>query len=593
MKRATTLKNRHWYFLSALALFLLIGYQPVQSQKIIPAGGSGSGSSASSSAPHGASMPGVLTFVWDDDIKEMEPGGASFSDVMHSHGLKSGFTVEPQSFIENDTVNTVMSIYDLRALQLRGNSMGTAGYDEINAMYAGNTSLLAQGYTQAQLDTFVNNITRGVDAQIQYGLGRPRWHSYSNASGCYVTKAALSENGIDYGVIVFGTTPTGSASFGAGQGQGLRQEGAVEYKSARWGMWGSGGAEGGNIAAARGAIGDPYEIMQCTAETSTWVQWKAALDKAAILGGLVVFNGHRASTIVANLGAPFTTGTNLQKWTQFCDSLKVHYLDRGLLVSLNPDDAFDYYWKRPLGPLTNLMPGRNNFEDLDGAGGKDMWGEGIGAWAAGDTAQLIKVGNNSSGHNGKRSYSLNWAAGGTGTNIISTTTANDPWESSRAWVAVLAPQGSGWMARFECWVKTDTTQGTDQSASGDTIGVNIFAMYERTPGRPPTTGGNSFTVGIDNRLIGGTQFESARFTSAWYGLTTTPPNIGNGAMRLGSKNDINAVAPQEWGYLSQTFEVPDGAQYLLFNLWKCGQLTANSVIISDINVTAFRRNVVP
>ena len=84
--------------------------------------------------------------------------------------------------------------------------------------------------------------------------------------------------------------------------------------------------------------------------------------------------------------------------------------------------------------------------------------------------------------------------------------------------------------------------------------------------------------------------EIARFGSAWYGLSATPPNIGNGAIRLGSKNDINAAVGQEYAYLAQTFEVPDGAQYLLFNLWKCGQLTANSVIISDINVTAFRRN---
>lgn len=520
--------------------------------------------------PHGERMPGVFTIVVDDNNKEWSADSLYIQQCL-AHGIGVGFTLEPEAIEAGG--GTVMSLAEVTALYSLGFEMGTAGYDEIGGLYAGITSLIAQGYTVAQRDSFFDNIERGVTWNIEKGFGQPRFHSYSNSSGCQVTAAAARTNGIEYAVSSI-IPPTVAGSFIDSLGEGQRNNAPYPPTVARWGAWGSGGAGAWKVSAHRGWHGNPYEIAQTLAESNTYANWKEALSRASQIGGLIVLNLHRASDCEASTGV---------SWDSLM-TLVEEKIDAGYLVSMNPSDAFDYYWKRAPSPLTRYEAGVGNFDDIDGDGHLDMWAANQGGLAVADTALIKPWGAATSGHDGRKAYSLNWTGGEGGSPIIGGATISDPWEAARAWHGVLPPQGGGYTVRFECWIIADSAGASYTAISGDTVGVTFYGITEGLTNRWGTTTPNW------NAISGASGTYGPSTSHTLYG-NLVGPSIGN-FIRLGSRNNASRATNKQWASLIATWEVPEFVDYVIVALWKTAQSPANGIVISDYSITFHNRGAI-
>lgn len=533
----------------------------------------------------------TVTFVWDDVAREL--WGASDSllinptgnikmrirDIMHQFDIDGGLAFETQNVIYGDTVSTSLSISMVRALVNRGWEVGTVGWDEISGMYHGSASLLAQGYTNAQADTFYNNINRAVLAQRDtLGLGHPRWISHSNSSSSWITNQAAARNGIEFG-FQSSQTVTLSGSFTNANGYGVRPNELYPLDCARWGMWGTGGAGGYPVSALMQQRVDRYQILQSLGEASDSSACYKTIRRAMQTKGLVVFIGHKPSTWEATL-----EGQNgFYALMQYLDTLR----DAGRIQILTPSEAADYYYNKPLSPVASVIP--TNFEDLDGDTHLDWWfanraGFG-GSFVAADTARLAPWRTSTSGHNGKAAMSLNWTGEDGSSSIIAGQTANDAWEGSRAVLSAIPPAGGGWTVKFECWVIADTTAagwtvGTAPQ-QGDTIGVVFYGPAESFMNRWGTGNPNMSWVN-DTNGSGGPG------TSMGGYISSAPGNL----IRLGYRHNADrAGTNKEWAHLVATWDVPEFSDYLFVSIYKTAQAPAKGLVISDYSVTFYRRDV--
>jgi hypothetical protein len=268
-------------------------------------------------------LPGVITFVWDDNVKELAPSHDSlYVQSMRSRGIVGGLAIEPENILYGDSTLS-LTLGDVRLLVNSGwDARGTVGWDELSGLYHGNTGLLATG-AYATPDTFYNNISRAVVAQRDtMGLGAPRWISHSNSSAAMVTNQAAALAGI-----LFGYASGQTASAGAGDGDRPNQLYPVNV--ARYGAWGTGGSGSAVVAALPGLHLGRYEIRQTIGESNTFVQWKAAMDRAVQTKGLFVFIGHRPSVVGATMAgtSPFVGLDNTETFDSLMSYIKLS-LDR-------------------------------------------------------------------------------------------------------------------------------------------------------------------------------------------------------------------------------------------------------------------------
>lgn len=516
----------------------------------------------------------TIAFVWDDNASELwapgdsllkNPTGAvkmRIRDIMHQFNIDGGIAFEPESVLSSDTTLTpgTISLPEIMALVGRGWDVGTVGWDESNSMYNGNYSLLAQGYTQAQVDTFYNNINRAVLCQRDtLGIGAPRWISHSNSSATWITDQAAARAGIEFGFAP-GQTATTSEP---------RPNELYPLDCAKWGMWDTGGAFGRPVSAIMQQRLNRYEILQSFGENNDSSHVYKTIRHAMQTRGLVVFIGHKPSNWETTL-----QGQNgFYKLMEYLDTLR----DAGRIQILTPGDAAHYYFNRPLSPLANVIP--TNFEDLDKDGHLDWWFQGNGTnTAAADTAGIKPWGTATSGHNGKKAYSLNWAGEGNGTGMWAGQIADAPHESAKACIAVIPPAGGGWTVQFECWVIADSAGATYTAITGDTVGVTFGGPFERYV--------NRFGTGAPT-LGWLTDSGGAYFPLISHGFANAAP--GNVIHLVGRNNASRAGTAKEWAHLVATWEVPEFSDYLFISLWKTAQSPANGIVISDYSVTFYQR----
>jgi len=524
---------------------------------------------------YGATFPGVFTIVVDDNLAEWSLDSIpNYTQIALDNGIGIGFTME----VEQLGKAGVLTRGQAQALYAAGCEMGTAGYDEISKMYNGDVSLLAQGYTAAQEDSFYNNIRRGVLAQRDtLGMGQPRFHSYSNSSGCRVTALACINNGIDYGVSSW-LAPTPSGSFDADNGEGFRNNADYNNTYSRFGAWGNSYYKGVSIGTSAGGAKmsanrfwrpNRYEIAQNIAESSSFAIWRSTLVRAAQTGGLVVLNLHRASDCETATGAT---------WDSLMTMIKEDFIDTGLMVSENPSNAFDRYYKRFPGPYTNMVP--DNFADIDADTYLDNWVANRATWSAADTAKIKPWGTATSGHNGKKAYSLNWTGSEGGTAMISGQTVNDAWEGTKAMLASQVPKGGGWLARFEVWIAADSAGAGYTSISGDTVGVTFYGQIEGYTNRWGSSSPNLESWGA-SATGSGANFPTFSSHDVYGALG---PATGQ-YTRLGARNNLSRPNGKEWNCFITTWEVPEYVDYIFVSIWKGTQSPANGIVISDYSLT--------
>lgn len=565
-------------------------------------------------AEHTVNMPGVLVMCFDDNYKELSPNHDSlYVNSMTNNGIVGGLTIEMQAITQNDTVNNVLSIWDVQALKNRGWELGTTGYDEIAGMYDPNTGLIATGAIASE-DTFSANIARGIRAQRDSTyqgigpLGMPRYAVSSYSSSSNVIDRALALNGIEYQFTGAGTA-TGANAYDGVSMAGSRPTGLLAASLANMGMFGTGSTVNQPLAAVRGIHGPRYQIVNQLYDGATFASWKKALDRAVQQGGLVVYVGHKPSDIGT---AVALKAGKAESFDSLCTYINERYLSTGKLLCLKPSEGLDYFFKRPVGPLVNFAS--PDFQDFDGDGHVDGWYNGtVGAnsnsFAASDSAYLIPhaatyMGHQSMALNWGRAFTQNFPINGNGTysgsrsgsnwsplNGINFTVSesNDQiWWQTNAMLCVIPPEGDGWTARFEAWAIIDTTAGGGvASIAGDTLGVTFYAPYQFVaPNYLGTAPAYKF---MQAHVAAGTFYRGPDVSWDYVNATTSMPQSGYHFWRLGARNNLYRSG-KEWAHMLAEWDVPAYSNYLIVSLCKSRLLPQGSVVISNYSVTFSRRD---
>jgi len=557
---------------------------------------------SSTSTSEQDSFVATVCFVIDDQSKEFwgqanhasdsllinNTGAAkkSIRDLLQQYEIKPGFSIGAYYVQHSDTASLILSPANLRSMRARGWEMGSGGWDE-KTWFSG-TQLIARGnYTQAQLNTAMRQHFYGnmLAMRDTLGIGAPRFHSWSQSSACALLLPWFKQAGLEYGV------STLEAIFSGDAGAGKRPHTSFSLFMTQHGTWGTGGASNRYVSAAPGIHESQYEICGVLSEVSDTAQTYETLRRAMQTRGLVVWNAHKFST----------WETNLQQQDGVQDVLEwiAARVAEGRMRVLIPSQAFDIYYKAPISPSAVFYT--DNFQDLDGEGHRDFWFEGAGLYAAGDTA-LLKLAAGTIRHGGKRAYSLNWAEGASvGVPPIASTSVNDStFDMNNAGMCVVPPQGGGWTAEFEIWVCADSianattklsgalTGGLDQTLNRE-VGVMFWAFAEHYNNRWGVTNQPNF----DNM----SRFDTGGAAVSRFPIWTSHGDVTAGTGQIWPNNCIrlqrrNAVqrADHTWSHLIATYDVPEGADYLVISLWKDILLKANAVYVSDYKLRFYRKD---
>ncbi len=557
-----------------------------------------------------------ICFVIDDNIftqaqwdtlkaafRLVSPTGAAISRT-YSYKFNVGFSVEPQSaqkwtdldahVVADTAVGGNLSTQRLRTLQLRGDDMGTVGWDERGSLWNGDTGKVATG-NMTSTNLFDNMITMAVLAQRDtMGLGMPRWISWSNSSCTSWQKQLAHRAGIEFG---FQSGQTASVGAGSGERPNYIFPQRARLQSGSADQYGMTNATGIYLSSLPGSVTDRYEIAQTLGEQSdTAATYKALRCLVANPGSKAVWIGHSFATWDTNLQGSAVFGTVSGVMWRISQ-----YVRQGRLRVVTPSQLADDTFNNPPGPGANWLQG--NFRDSDADGQVDNWAcctsgnsfpaGAVGVATSGTGSLVITTG----GYRGKKIAALNWSGVNkiNGASMVATDPAGNTitkaWASVAAGPVIYAPP-RGWVAHIEFMAREDTTKcslvrhggdgGTADGAPhtggalGDSIGVNfIFTTLSHW---------NTVRNGYSPTLLW--QRDLGTNWMPWFVSFPTFLGANAGAhFKLAGRQRIGLGAAYEWAHCEFEYEVPDNADVMYIPIWQGGSQQVKSIQISDVRVS--------
>lgn len=534
------------------------------------------------------SAKATLIVAVDDQFKEWWNGtvnGISIRTICKTNGLKLGFSVSAWYIEHNDTVNSTLSVSNLRNMRDHdGAEIGSGGYFEGTMggangnWWHGDTGKLVTGaYTQAQLDAAMDlhfsgnrralEDTLGLKTQGEHPAPMADWHSHSNSSGCDIVYPYMIAAGIKYGIASI-TSPSSSST---------RPNTWYPSQEAQWGTWGTGGTVGTYISALPGQHANRFEVAQTVTESQDLATCKKVTQRAEQFGGLIVYNLHQATVHNTTLGGGNGWKTLIEYWKA--------EVDAGRLQILVPSAGLKIYFDNKWSDA--MAWGTKDYADLDADTHLDMWMSGKGTAAVADTALLNPFSSAAlykyAGHPTMR---LNWTGAGSAFVPADNGSVFGPdssWEHGNAVKCVFKPAGEGWTIIASMRAICDVTVAGQHPPNTRYVGIDFFAPRAK----------NSYQYGVSGALA----FD-------YTGAISTTVNYVQDQMSIRGMGEINRPGTQyafganntttsgskEWLFVENSWDIPWDAPVVFVNIFKHVVFPANEVIVTDPVIQFYNRN---